>query len=169
MHYSHNQENYDKLWDKIKNIRVTMMTTLDEENCLRSRPMYTQQTEFSGDIWFFSKEHSAKIHDVKKDKHVNLSYVNAEDNTYVSVTGNAEIVYDRQKIDEFWDPSLKIWFPEGKDDPELCLIRVIADQAEYWDTKSGTMIYLIGKAMSNLTGEEYVTAENEKLNFSNKQ
>jgi general stress protein 26 len=158
MHYSHNQENYDKLWDKIKDIKVTMLTTLDEENCLRSRPMYTQQTEFTGDIWFFTREHSAKIHDLKKDKHVNLSYADIDSSTFVSVTGYADIVYDKQKIDELWDPLLKVWFPQGKEDPELCLIRVKVDQAEYWDTKSRTMIYLIGKAMSALTGEEYAAA-----------
>lgn len=162
MHYSHNQENYDKLWDKIKDITVTMLTTLDNENCLRSRPMYAQQAEFTGDIWFFSKEHSAKIHDVRKDKHVNLSYSDIHSNTYVSVSGDAEVIYDKQKIDEFWNPSLKVWFPEGREDPELCLICVKVDQAEYWDTISGTMIYLIGKAMSAITGEEYAAAENEK-------
>lgn len=161
MHYSHNQENYDKLWDKIKDIKVSMLTTLDNENCLRSRPMYTQQTEFAGDIWFFTKEHSAKIHDVKKDKHVNLSYADIDTSTFVSVSGNAEIVYDKQKINEFWDPTLKAWFPQGKDDPELCLICVKVDQAEYWDTKTRTTIYLIGKALSTLPGEKYATTENE--------
>jgi general stress protein 26 len=49
------------------------------------------------------------------------------------------VVLDRKKIEELWNPLLKAWFPEGKDDPKLCLIQVVTEEANYWNSNSGTM------------------------------
>ena len=73
-----NQSNSDvqKLGELIKGIRVAMLTTVDSEGCLHSRPMATQDAEFDGTLWFFTEADSLKIHELERDRHVNLSYAN---------------------------------------------------------------------------------------------
>ncbi|MES3037661.1 MAG: pyridoxamine 5'-phosphate oxidase family protein, partial [Bdellovibrionota bacterium] len=74
-----------KLGEMIKGIKIAMLTTVDMDGNLYSRPMMTQEAEFDGTIWFFTSRSSGKIYSMRNDVHVNLSYANTEDNRYVSI------------------------------------------------------------------------------------
>ena len=153
-----------KLGKLIKGINVAMMTTRDDDGTLRSRPMQTQNQEFDGTLWFFTQASSHKVDEINHEHQVNLSYAEPSDNRYVSVSGTATLVRDRAKIDELWTPALKAWFPDGKDDPEVALLRVDVAKAEYWDQPSSTIVKLVGFTKAVLTGQQYQPGENEKLN-----
>jgi general stress protein 26 len=73
-----------------------------------------------------------------------VSYADPTDHRYVSVSGRASLVRDREKIEELWNPDCEAWFPQGIDDPQLALLRVDATKAEYWDFESSTMLQLDG-------------------------
>src|SRR5829696_3742096 len=86
-----------KLSKLIKRIRFAMLTTACPDGSLRSRPMATQRREFDGELWFFTDDHSAKVHEIHDDAHVNVSYCDPDSNTYVSVSGRASLVKNRAK------------------------------------------------------------------------
>jgi len=159
------QENLEKLVDSIKDIDIAMMSTIDNDGSIRSRPMQTQQTKADGQIWFFTGHESDKTHELKNDAHVNLSYASPDDNLYVSVSGKATLSTDKAKIEELWTPAMKAWFPEGKNDPNIGLIKITIDKAEYWDSPSSTMVQLYGMAKAALTGERPNIGENKKINL----
>ena len=154
-----------KLNDMIRDIRVAMLTTVDERGMPHSRPMATQQTEFDGVLWFLTDKHAPKVDEVEGEHQVNLAYQAPDDDRYVSVSGRARLVQNRQKLDELWSPLHKAWFPEGKDDPRIGLLRVDVHHAEYWDAPSGKMVQLAGFVKALVTGKRYQGegAENEKL------
>ncbi len=102
------QESVEKLKDLIEGIDFCMLTTMDG-GYLRSRPMSTQEFEFDGDLWFFTSDNTHKIEEIAKDNRVNVAYSKPGDNTYVSVSGRAEVSKDRAKIEELWSPILKAW------------------------------------------------------------
>jgi len=158
-----------KLGELIKDIKIAMLTTADTDGSLRSRPMATQTQAFDGDLWFFTREHSGKVDEVQREHQVNVSYAAPSDNRYVSVSGTGRIVTDRAKIKELWSPVLKAWFPKGEDDPEIALIKVTAEKAEYWDAPSGTMVKLIGFVKAIATGKTYEPGENKKLDLGGEQ
>jgi len=153
-----------KLNELIEGIDFCMLTTMDG-GYLRSRPMSTQKFEFNGDLWFFTSDDTHKMDEIKADDRVNVAYSKPDDNCYVSVSGNAEMVKDRAKIEELWSPILKAWFPDGLDDPHLCLLKVSVEQAEYWDAPSSKIIQLVGFVKALATGQEADYGENEKLSF----
>jgi general stress protein 26 len=161
------QENVAKLAKLIRGIRVAMLTTVEADGSLRSRPMQTQEAEFDGTLWFFTWVDTAKVHEIQRERHVNLAYANASDDVYVSVSGVARLVRDEAKARELWSPVHKAWFPKGLDDPNLGLVRVDVSKAEYWDTPSGKLVQLIGFAKALATGKPYggEGAENEKVNL----
>jgi general stress protein 26 len=159
------KENLQKLIDLIEDIDFTMMTTVDDDGSLRSRPMSTQQIGEDGVMWFFTGYESGKSHEIKNDSHVNLSYSKPSDNKFVSVSGRASLSKDRAKIDELWTPELKAWFPGGKEDPNIGLIKVEIDKAEYWDSPNSAVTHLIGFVKATLTGESYDPGENKKINL----
>jgi general stress protein 26 len=100
------QESIEKLAELIKDVDVAMLVTIDE-GFLRSRPMSTQDTEFDGNLWFFTNIKDHKIGEIEKDNRVNLSYSKPEDTIYVSVSGTADLVRDQTKMRSFGARSTK--------------------------------------------------------------
>ena len=148
----------------IEDIRIAMMTTVDEQGNLVSRPMAVLQVDEDGTIWFFTKRSSPKVDQIDHNDHrVNLAFASVSDADYVSVSGKAQELDDQAKVDELWNPQAKAWFPEGKDDPELTLLKVHIDMAEYWSASDSRMIRLIQQATAVITGNPPKMGENEKI------
>ena len=141
-----------KLWDMIKSIEIAMMVTEDGGQ-LRSRPMAVSQKEFDGTLWFFTRASAHKVAEIESEHRVNLAYANPSKQDYVSVSGKAMLVRAKQDVEAHWSESLKTWFPKGKDDPEIALLKVTVEQAEYWDAPSSTMLHAYGYVKAALTGQ----------------
>lgn len=138
------QQRIAQLAALIKDVEVAMFTTTGVDGRLYSRPLGTQEVEFDGDLWFATSADSPKVAEIALNPRVNVAYASPSKNSYVSVAGTARIVDDRAKAEQLWSPAMKLFFPEGKDDPKLRLIHVRAESAEYWDGP-GT---LLGEALS---------------------
>ena len=158
------QESIEKVNDLIKDVQIAMLTTIDG-GTLRSRPMQTQEAEFDGDLWFFTSTDTHKTDEIGKDNRVNVAYASPSDNTYVSVSGTASLVNDKEKIEELWNPILKAWFPKGLDDPTLILLKVSVEQAEYWDSASSTVVQVVGFVKALVTGERADGGDHGKVNL----
>ena len=143
----------NKLVDKIKDIRIAMMTTIENGQELHSRPMYTNTPDNDGKLWFFTEQDSSKVSEVQQDRHVNLGYSKPEDNLYVAISGTAKVVTDRTKIKELWSEGLRAWFPKGSDDPNIALLCVTIDKGEFWDTPNATLLRAYAYARAVITGE----------------
>ncbi|RRU18371.1 pyridoxamine 5'-phosphate oxidase family protein [Stenotrophomonas sp. 278] len=141
--HTHSQQ-IEQLAELIRDVDIAMFTTTGVDGRLYSRPLGTQEVEFDGDLWFATAADSPKVAEISLNPQVNVAYASPSKNTYVSVAGTARIVDDRAKVEELWSPAMKLFFPGGKDDPNLRLIHVRAESAEYWDGP-GT---LLGKALS---------------------
>ncbi|MRS62489.1 pyridoxamine 5'-phosphate oxidase [Larkinella terrae] len=153
----------EKVSKLIEDIRVGMLTTQDEQGNLVSRPMAVMQLDENGDLWFLTKEHSPKTDQIDKNYKVNVAFANVSDASYVSVNGTAEELQDRAKIEELWSPMAKPWFPDGKDDPQLSILKVHTETAEYWDSTSSRMVRLFEMARAALTGDTYKEGENKVI------
>ena len=156
------EESVKKLGALIKDIQMAMLTTIDG-GALRARPMATQDSEFDGELWFFTSDKTHKVAEIEKDNRANVSYSKPNDNVYVSVSGAVSIVKDREKIEELWNPAYKAWFPDGLDDPTICLLKINVEQAEYWDSPSSTIVHIVGFVKALVTGERAQGGENEKI------
>ncbi len=159
------EEQLQKLNELIKDVQFAMFTTVEPDGTLRARPMSTQKAEFDGTLWFFTKASAPKVDEVEQDQHVCVSYAKPEKQHYISMSGLARVVRDRNKIEELWTPELKAWFPEGKEDPDIALLKVEVSQAEYWDSYTSSIAHLFGLAKAVATGTTYQPGENEKVNL----
>lgn len=148
------EEQLRKLDELIHDIDAAMLTTVAPDGSLRSRPLATQKTPFDGTLWFFTDVPSGKTREIRRDEHVNLSYADHHRGRYVSISGVASIVRDREMAERLWRPELRVWFPRGLGDPDLALLRVDVTDAEYWDAPSGTMVRLTGLVRAAVTGRQ---------------
>lgn len=124
------REAIEKVRELIKGIDVAMLTTVSEEG-LVSRPMKTQDVEFDGNLWFLTKKDTGKFHELLRNKQVNVAYAGP---SYVSIRGEAELVDSAEKLKQYWNPAYEELLETKPGDPDLVLIKVRADTAEYWDT-----------------------------------
>jgi general stress protein 26 len=134
---SHDPQAFHKLQELVRDIDIAMMTTVTPDGALHSRPMVTLEFGDDGEIWFFTSEESGKVHDLAAEHAVNLSYADPKKQRYVSVTGSAALVHDRERAKELWTAQVKKYFPHGLDDPHLALLRVRVETGEYWESPGG--------------------------------
>lgn len=159
-------QDLEKLRSLIKDINFCMLTTIEEDGTLRSRPMATnRQVEANGDLWFFTYASSHKIDEVNQHQQVNVSFADPHKQRYVSLSGTAEVVRDRNKMKELWQPELKAWFPQELNEPDIALLKVTASKAEYWDAPASWVAKTVGFVKAATTGKKEDLTENVKLNL----
>ena len=159
-------DDLQKLREMVKDIDFCMLTTVDETGDLHGRPMSSNgDIDPNGNIWFFTSASSHKVSEIEKLPKVNVNFADPDNQHYVSISGTAQLVRDRSKIEELWRPEFKMWFPEGKEDPDIALLRVNLEKAEYWDSPSSTVGFVLNFVSSLVTGKEADHGENKKLEF----
>ncbi len=123
-----------RLGELIDGIDTAMLTTRAFDGSMVSRPLQTLSFDSSGELVFFTGADSHKIEELAENPDVNLSYAHPKAQRYVSIRGRARIDRDRKTIDELWSNPQKIFFPQGKDDPNLIVLRIRVQDAAYWET-----------------------------------
>ena len=165
------QENYlvqkeavKKLQDLISEIDVCLFQSgLSEGDASSYRPMSTKGVDEEGNIWFFSPRDSEKNREINRDPHVRLIYSHPGKSSFLILTGEAQILFDQEKINELWNSLDKTWFKEGKDDPNISILKITPDSGHYWDTKGNQMINFLKMIASAATGTTLVEGEEGRL------
>jgi general stress protein 26 len=166
-HHTHDREtSLRKLHEMIDDVEVAMLTGTAADGRLLSRPLHTMEVARDGSLWFATGYDSEKVREVEANPQVNVAYASRDKGIYVSVAGRASVVRDRETIDAKWSPGMGVFFKDGKDDPNLCLIRVEAESAEYWDGPSsaiGKGLYFALTAVTRDPGNRMT--ENERIDL----
>ena len=139
-----------KLNELIKEIDFAMLTTIRSDGSLHSCPMATQDVDGDGAIWFFSHAKTEKVEAIRIDPRVNLAYSDADSQRYVSISGRCELVRDHAKAKQLWKPVYGTWFPKGIEYPNLILLKVQVQEADYWHTDESRMVKVPGFAKAGI-------------------
>lgn len=143
-----------KIKELAEDIKMCMFCTELAERPIPTRPMAVQEVDDKGNLWFISSAQSNKNFEIKHDDSVQLIFAKNADSHFLSVYGNATIYTDKEHIDDIWSPVAKAWFEEGKNDPNVTVIKVSPATAYYWDTKNGKMISMLKIAAAAVTGDK---------------
>ena len=162
---SRSSDEYQDLWEKIQDVRVAMLTTIDTDGSLRSRPMWTQGDDFDGSLWFFISNEAPAAHALGRDARVELSYAAPSKDLYLSVVGRGELVEDTEKAGELWNTFAEAWFPGGVDDPHLELLRVDVEEAVYWEDKKPKVLQFAEIVLGAVTGKPPKSGKKKDLDF----
>lgn len=134
------QDHIDKIQDIIKDIKFSMMSTVNQQGDLHAWPMTTNEASIAGrEIWFIGDKTSDVVKDLQDNANVGLTYASQDNKNYVSITGDAELSDDKSKLEELWSPVYNAFFAQGKEDPNVQLIKVVPKGAECWISGSSTV------------------------------
>lgn len=145
---------FPKLLDSIRESRFTMFTTRDQEDRLRARPMTTLEVTDEGSLWFFGVRSSELVTEAASDPRVGLAYADPGAGSYAFVSGRCHLREDRSRVEELWSDIHKAWY-DGPDDPDLQLLEVRIEAAEYWDAPDSGVVRFLGILKAAVTGEEH--------------
>ena len=145
-------EELKKVAEMVESIRFAMLTTVEQDGTLRSRPMATMEMDAEGHLWFFTAAPSPKTDEIEQHREVSLGYMRADKQDYLSISGTAEIVRDTDRMKQLWSPWIKPWFPDGLEDPDLALLKVTITEAQYWDAPGSVVTRLYSLARAIATG-----------------
>ena len=161
-------DSLEKLGKLIEGIDIAMLTTRLGDGRMISRPLRAQQLDAEGALWFITDRNSHKAEEIRLQPQVNASFASPSQNTYVSVAGKASVIFDKARLLELWNPAMGVFYSKGIDDPDLCLLRVQVESAEYWDGPGGYVGQALYLAMTALTRDPGVLSSNERMDLRGK-
>mgnify|MGYP001052912504 CR=1 FL=1 len=138
--------------ERLRRADLAMLTTALPDGTLLSHPMSIQGVSESVDVWFFLALDGGQAEALRGDPHVNLAV--SEAGSWLSVAGRAAIVEDRAVIDELWNEQAREYFPDGKEDPNLGLLRVSGDSAQFWGLPGGKVAGVAQIVKAKVTGDQ---------------
>ena len=144
------------LWSLIKDIKFGMLTHRHRDGSLQGHPLTTQNKSLDEGsvLYFFISQKSEMAARLREDSNVNVAYADTDADSYVSIAGTAHLSSDRSRLEQLWSPMAKAWFPGGAGDPDLLLLEVRINHAEYWNVKDSKMTQLFKMARAAVSGEQ---------------
>jgi len=161
----HRREAIEHLSELVGEIPVAMLTTCGSDHTLHSRPMVNVNTNFQGELWFFTHADDPKVEEIRGNPKVNVAFASPEQKHYVSVSGEGTIVKDAKRCELLWTAACDPWFPEGPQDDNLALIKIEVDEAEYWDEKKNAMVTVAGMFRQLAGSKSGKSVEHDKLDW----
>lgn len=156
-----------QLKDLLESFDTAMLITRHGEE-MHARPMAVAGVEGENTLWFVTSNLSPKFEEIRTDQRVSVTLQGRFD--FVALSGEASLVDDRGKIEQLWQTSWKAWFPDGKDDPKLSLIRVAVTDAEFWDmagTKGIRYVFEVAKALVTGDTPDIASGQHGRVRSSN--
>jgi general stress protein 26 len=155
----------EKFWDMLEEQHACMLVTHGPGGTLHARPMHAIIERDLGEIRFFTELSGGKAREIAASDEVCLTFVSHKKNDFVAVQGKAELTQDRALVDKHWNKMVQAWFPQGKEDPNVGLIRIRVRAGEYWDASSSDIVNMLRMMTASQTGKRPDMGENEKVRF----
>ena len=147
------QKPVEHVKDLLKHFETAMMITHPARGKLHMRPMQIAETGTDGLLRFATSLISPKIEEISVDDQVHLVF--QKSSRFLTLEGTAAIENDAKLVDRLWSEAWRVWFPEGKDDPNICIITVTPTQAEFWDNSGMHGIaYVFNAAKAYIQGKQ---------------
>jgi general stress protein 26 len=144
----------EKLRELLANFPIATMVTVEPGGAIAARPIGVvgDHAAFDGQLWFITDKRSRKVRAITGGATTFLIFEDHDKGAYLHLTGRAEVVEDRARLEKLYTPVQRTWFPDGLDDPHMTLLRFDASQGEYWDQHNGMLRLLAAFTKAIVTG-----------------
>lgn len=142
----------ERLWEALEDTRIGMLGVVGGPP-RHLQPMTAFRDKDGGHIWFFTNRGTDLAQDAAAGAQAMFCLVSKDRELYACFGGRLSEQFDRERIDRYWNPMVAAWFPEGKDDPGLTLLRLEPADAQVWISSKGPIRFAYEIAKANLTDE----------------
>lgn len=154
-------ESLDAFWSALESSPFVMLG-LPAQNA-HSMPMTAQFEDRHGPIWFYGSRSSRLVEGLTSTNDAMAQYVGEGHKLFACISGMLTNDNNPAIIDKFWSNSVEAWYPQGKSDPDLVMLRFDLSHAEIWEadmTLMGKLKMMFGGTMSasDLEGKHVETS-----------
>lgn len=119
-------------WKALKSDR-TVMLGISTERDPHLWPMTGLiEGDEGGPVWFFTSAETDLSNLVKGERRAFFALVSKGHEVFGTVHGSIVHDLDRETVDRLWNPFVAAWYKDGKDDPQMRLLRFDPDEAQLW-------------------------------------
>ncbi|QEC53603.1 general stress protein 26 [Anseongella ginsenosidimutans] len=162
----HNREATKKLKELVDKIDIGILCTFVPESVYpHAVPMSRQEVDEQGNIWYLFSTESETYTNLERNSKISVLFSHVGDYNFLSVNGIAEISRDGERVDKYWNKMMESWFEKGKDDPRIRILKVVPQEAHYWDNKSNKLITLLKMAANAVSGSKMSLGRDGELNL----
>ena len=156
-----NTEVQERLWDAIDDHHTGMLGLTHDSH--HFQPMTAFVEKETNTIWFYAKADSDIAEAAAGG--AEATYVVQTSDTQACIDGRIDVTRDRGRIDKYWNAHVAAWYPDGKDDPSLVLLRFDAADAGVWVSEAGPIRYAYEVAKANATHTTPDIGEQRDINL----
>lgn len=141
-----------EFWDHLKKSNTGLLG-LDKPG-YHAQPMTAFREEETGTIWFFTRDDTDLARDAGagSGESAMFHYGSKDQSVWACIHGRLSIApRNPELIDKYWNPILAAWYPEGKDDPHLTLLRFDGEDGRIWVSEGGAFKFFYEVAKANIT------------------
>ena len=129
---SNETEIRDRFWKELRSER-TIMLGIDGEPGGGMQPMTALvEEDDGGPLWIFTSKESDLVRAIGDGRAAHATFTGKRHDLFANVSGRLSIDNNAVVIDRLWNPWVAAWFPGGRDDPKLTLLRFDAEHAKIW-------------------------------------
>ena len=136
-----------KFWKELRDSPFIMLGLKGVEDD-RTRPMTAQvdvpeggDKDDGGQIYFFASKSDGVGQAINSDSaRAVATFASKGHGVFAHIHGTLVPSDDRAVIDRLWNPFVASWYKDGKDDPDLQLLRFDTERAEVWEATPGSTL-----------------------------
>jgi general stress protein 26 len=152
-----------QIWDKLDQVRAVMLGSPDHRQHMQ--PMAPQTAREENAVWFYGKNSSDIAKAAGRGGGVVHMCIFGDDDWYACIDGRLETVRSPEHVERFWSSITEAWYPGGKTDPELIMLKFTPSTGEIWASTSSKFKFGWEIAKANLTDEEPDVGYKTAVNF----
>jgi len=135
-------EEVDTMYNLLRKFKTAMISTCrSDDKRIKSRPIFIASVDHNCSICFATSMTEESIDELDSQIGISLQ----ERDKFISLSGNAELL-ESEEINEIWTESWRLYFPQGKNDSDLRIIRMHPIKGEFWDYSASTVLQFLFKA-----------------------
>lgn len=127
----------EKFWKALEDSPFIMLGLQGVEDS-RTRPMTAQVDGHS--IYFFADRSEHLVNGLQQSKRAVATFSGKDHKLFAHIHGTLAEHMDRALIDKLWNPIIASWYKEGKDDPNLILLKFATEKADIWEASTGATL-----------------------------
>ena len=163
-HADDRNEIEDLLWKELGKDRVAMLGVRSGQPA-HFKAMTPYGEREGGRLWFFVKRDNDLVTAARSGTEAVLVYQATDGKFQASLIGRLVEDFNEAKRDQYWTAPAAAYFPRGKDDPELTMLRLDLTDAEIWHSEAGPIRFAYEVAKANLTKSEPDMGSKTELKF----
>lgn len=150
------------LWDQIEQHHTGMLWPVSAQP-IHAQPMTAFAESGNRQLWFFTRRDNDLIKQVGAGGAAMFSVQYKE--LQACLSGMLSLQNDPDRIEKYWNAVVAAWYPQGKSDPNLALLRLDLHDAQVWVSEGGPVKFAWEIAKANATHKTPDVGDHGHLSF----